>query len=116
MSDGARFAVRFVRLVAVVASHSESRKADGKDGKAIEETVWAGQVGTLQASGKKDQTNDQKRQTTRRKDAAETTEQSVFLLIQACFILIQSKKFKFLTWFLEKTEKKRKKEQKIDLP
>ena len=116
MPDGAVVAAQFVCLVAVVAGYAEGRKSDGKNGKTLEEAVWAGQVGTLQASGKKDQTNDQKRQTTRRKDAAETTEQSVFLLIQACFILIQSKNFKFLTCFLEKTEKKRKKEQKIDLP
>ena len=104
-------ALRFVRLQPFFAGHAEGRAADGTDGKAVEKAVQGGQVGALQASGKKDQKDDQKGQTTCRKDASETSKQSVFLLVQTDFLPIQTEKFNFLIRFLAKAEKNQKKVQ-----
>lgn len=83
-------AARLVRLQPLVEGHAQGRKADGKDGETVEEAVRAGQVGTLQTSGEKDQKNDSKGQATRRKNASEAKEQSIFLLIQTDFLPIQA--------------------------
>ena len=74
-------AARLVRLQPLVESHAQSRKADGKDGEAVEEAVRAGQVGTLQTSGEKDQKNDQKRQASCREDASTTAVEPLLLLV-----------------------------------
>ncbi len=50
--------------------HAQGRPSDGEDGTAVEKELRQGQVGTLQASGEKDQKNDPKGQATRRKNAS----------------------------------------------
>ena len=87
------------------AGHAEGRAPNGTDGETVEEAVQGGQVGTLQTSGEKDQKDDSKGQTTRRKDASETTKQPVFLLIQPCFLPFQTKKFTIFDYIMAKAEK-----------
>lgn len=73
------FGLQFMRFKQVTG-HSEGRAADGTTGKECRKTVWQGQVGTLQASGKKDPKDDKKGQKARRKDASSAEIESVFLL------------------------------------